>query len=57
MIRSQTVSHNNPKMYKCGLEWNTFIFDIFLSDSFSVGEDSLCSSMYEFVVGENFGVF
>lgn len=26
---------------------NTFIFEIFVSNSFSVGEDSLCSSMYE----------
>lgn len=36
---------------------HTFIFEIFISDSFSVGEDSLCSSMYEFMVGKCFGVF
>lgn len=35
----------------------TFIFETFISDSFSVGEDSLGSSVYEFMVGKCFGIF
>lgn len=36
---------------------HTFVFEIFIGNRFSVCEDSLGSSVYEFMVGKCFGVF
>lgn len=35
---------------------HTFVFEIFIRNGFGVCEDSLGSSMYEFMVGKCFGV-
>lgn len=56
-VTEQSLSdiRNKKKLPENAL--HTFVFEIFIRNRFSVCEDSLGSSVYEFMVGKCFGVF
>lgn len=56
-IKHVSFMENCGKPRQTGETLHTFIFEIFISNSFCVREDSFCSSMNKFMMCKGFGIF